>query len=45
MSKKHNICSHCNKDYYGQGKLYCSVACKNLAAKGKTQKKRSNIKG
>lgn len=41
MSKKHRQCQKCGKDYYGQGKMYCSNTCRNLASKGKPQKKRS----
>jgi len=42
MGEKNRICNCCNKQYYGQGKLYCSIECRNFASKGKPQKKRSN---
>lgn len=42
MGKRHNICLQCNKNYYGQGKMYCSRECQNIASKGKPQKKRSD---
>jgi len=42
MGKKHRICNQCNKDYYGQGKSYCSTECRNISSKGKPQKKRSD---
>lgn len=41
MKKIHNICAYCNQNYYGQGKFYCSLECRNNASKGKPQKKRS----
>jgi len=40
MKKIHNICGYCNQNYYGQGKFYCSLECRNNASKGKSQKKR-----
>ncbi len=39
--KERRLCENCKQEYYGQGKTYCSVECKNQAAKGKPQKKRS----
>jgi hypothetical protein len=41
MKKIHNICANCNKNYYGQGKIYCSIECRNKGSKNKPQKKRS----
>ena len=42
MGKEHRICECCKQQYYGQGKLYCSIECRNKASKGKPQKKRSD---
>ena len=42
MGKKNRICDFCNQQYYGQGKLYCSVICRRSSLKGKPQKKRSD---
>lgn len=35
MGKKWNECLNCNKSYFGQGKKFCSINCKNEYSVGK----------
>jgi hypothetical protein len=37
MGLKHRICNYCNKEYFGQGKYFCSLECKGKDSKGKKQ--------